>query len=615
MAEIKLPILVLGSSSVGKTSLIRRFQNQAFVPDATPETIGVKCTQHKETIQGTRITFSVWDTPGHPRFHSASSMHIPVAKLFIIIYDSTVCDSFTDVPKFIAMVRAQVRDGIIVLVGNKSDRKDRMVSLDDGRRLAEQNSLMFFAVSALTGENVEEMFYRLASIFLDHVLEVSTETREEKKYQRKIISDKEVVSMIINGKGTDECDFDTCRENTIYICAADSCGKMLCRVHSFQHIDTYKDHFVFAKVARVSIEKREEVVNFLRREEEKISELTSKIDEICRQTCEDITKKTREITNMLNERKKKIQNEIENLNRIGYISRNYSASFSIPKVQIDKILAEFNLVEIVELDPNSLLTKAFNLNDGTILLTKLKSLEEDAGKMMIQTYKASDLKNFPFAVMKYEVVNNEISKEIGSCIQTLKETECLIRKSDYFVNIYGWSTAPLFTSIVFEPVKYNLLEFIKRCRSKGMQLSIEKTLEVMRRLSIALITLKDIRIPYKVISPFNIVLTKTQEFKLLYPFNKDESELFLAPEARNMGEFNEEKAIVYSLGIVMAMIVGLIDMSGKNEKMSIEKIMKEVKMQSNSKQLIKEIAKMISINPKNRPELARVVYLSTTIKN
>ena len=51
---------------------------------------------------------------------------------------------------------------VIMLVGNKTDLKDRQaVSTSEGKKLAKEEGLLFEETSALTNENVEQMFMNL----------------------------------------------------------------------------------------------------------------------------------------------------------------------------------------------------------------------------------------------------------------------------------------------------------------------------------------------------------------------------------------------------------------------------------------------------------------------
>ena len=54
----------------------------------------------------------------------------------------------------------------MVLVGNNSHEDNyRQVTFDEGNLLAEKYGLQFFEVSALTGQNIDVLFYRITDEF------------------------------------------------------------------------------------------------------------------------------------------------------------------------------------------------------------------------------------------------------------------------------------------------------------------------------------------------------------------------------------------------------------------------------------------------------------------
>jgi len=77
----------------------------------------------------------------------------------ILVYDSTVLSSFSNVETWLNQIEKNADEDIMkILVANKMDLPDQEVSEDDGRRLAEKHNMEFYATSAKTGENVEAMF-------------------------------------------------------------------------------------------------------------------------------------------------------------------------------------------------------------------------------------------------------------------------------------------------------------------------------------------------------------------------------------------------------------------------------------------------------------------------
>ena len=60
------------------------------------------------------------------------------------------------------------KDILICLVGNKTDLKEnRVVSKEEGQKLAENNGLLFFETSALNGSNIKKLFEESTSLIVD----------------------------------------------------------------------------------------------------------------------------------------------------------------------------------------------------------------------------------------------------------------------------------------------------------------------------------------------------------------------------------------------------------------------------------------------------------------
>jgi Ras-related protein Rab-1A len=82
-------------------------------------------------------------------------------------YDVTVRDSFVHVKDWLVDVQKYARgDTSKLLVGNKSDRQDRVVATEEGVELGRELSMPFLETSARTSENVEAAFTRLAELLI-----------------------------------------------------------------------------------------------------------------------------------------------------------------------------------------------------------------------------------------------------------------------------------------------------------------------------------------------------------------------------------------------------------------------------------------------------------------
>jgi len=111
------------------------------------------------------MRLQLWDTAGQERFRSLTSNFFGRADGFVLTYDISNRPSFDHVIGWMRDIKTRAPpDCDIVLCGNKSDLdNDRVVTLDEGKQLADEYGVQFFETSALTGQNVERMFTALAT--------------------------------------------------------------------------------------------------------------------------------------------------------------------------------------------------------------------------------------------------------------------------------------------------------------------------------------------------------------------------------------------------------------------------------------------------------------------
>lgn len=162
-----LKLLLLGNSTVGKTSLMLRFCEQTFSLNFSP-TIGVDYKFKTVDMDGRRVKLQIWDTAGQERFKAITQRYYRMAAGILLVYDVTDRASFTNVQNWVESIEANTRpedNCQFVLVGNKIDcSAERMVSTEEGQALACEYSCDFFECSAATGDNVESAFLKLARL-------------------------------------------------------------------------------------------------------------------------------------------------------------------------------------------------------------------------------------------------------------------------------------------------------------------------------------------------------------------------------------------------------------------------------------------------------------------
>ncbi|KAG0492968.1 hypothetical protein HPP92_006039 [Vanilla planifolia] len=152
-------LVLIGDSGVGKSNLLSRFTRNEFNLESR-STIGVEFATRSLNVDGRIIKAQIWDTAGQERYRAITSAYYRGAVGALLVYDVTRRPTFENVERWLRELREHTDPNIVVmLVGNKSDLRHLVaVSTEDGKALAERESLFFMETSALESINVENAF-------------------------------------------------------------------------------------------------------------------------------------------------------------------------------------------------------------------------------------------------------------------------------------------------------------------------------------------------------------------------------------------------------------------------------------------------------------------------
>nr|XP_057933807.1 EF-hand calcium-binding domain-containing protein 4B isoform X2 [Doryrhamphus excisus] len=161
-------VVLVGNSSVGKTSLLRSFCEGHFHASTTA-TVGIDFSVKTLTLNNMQIAMQLWDTAGQERYRSITKQFFRKADGVVVMYDVTLEESFKAVRPWLANVKDAAGEGVqILLLGNKMDMDgDREVSFKEAEQLAQEKKVMFYEVSAYTSKNVTESLTHLARVLME----------------------------------------------------------------------------------------------------------------------------------------------------------------------------------------------------------------------------------------------------------------------------------------------------------------------------------------------------------------------------------------------------------------------------------------------------------------
>ena len=187
--ELLYKILLLGDSSVGKTCFLMRYTDNTY-QEIHMSTIGIDNKfKDVELEDGKKVKIQIWDTAGQDRFRSITRNYYKGANGIVLIFDVTNKKSYENVKNWVKQIKEEVSSRVtIILVANKiDDVNHRIVSKEEGEKIANECGLMFFECSAKTGENIEHAFNELVKKTVENYSKVGQggEKLKKKKNSKK----------------------------------------------------------------------------------------------------------------------------------------------------------------------------------------------------------------------------------------------------------------------------------------------------------------------------------------------------------------------------------------------------------------------------------------------
>lgn len=160
-------LILLGDSSVGKTSLIKKHVYKRTIPSEPTVTVDFDSVYTKSKVYPITHKMCIWDTAGQERFRSLISSYCRESSVAIVTFDTTDFSSLINVGYWIKFLQESTATSkitpYIVLVGTKADIKDKKILPGAISKVASENNILYFETSTELNIGITELF--------DHIID------------------------------------------------------------------------------------------------------------------------------------------------------------------------------------------------------------------------------------------------------------------------------------------------------------------------------------------------------------------------------------------------------------------------------------------------------------
>jgi Ras-related protein Rab-8A len=178
--DVLAKAIIVGDSSVGKSSLLYRYTEQDWNPHYIA-TIGVDFKVMTFERQRQIVKLQLWDTAGQDRFRTIVHTYYRGAHAVLLVFAVDDRQSFENLHEWMGDVQRFATAGVpVVLVGNKCDCRpeDVQVPDDEAEALAERMGAVYAKTSARMNVGVDEAFTTLLERCLEHKLKLVDKQRD-----------------------------------------------------------------------------------------------------------------------------------------------------------------------------------------------------------------------------------------------------------------------------------------------------------------------------------------------------------------------------------------------------------------------------------------------------
>lgn len=164
---ITLKVMIIGDTSVGKSSLVSMYINNMFEEEYQP-TIGMSFAEKKLQITKHMVLdFNIFDMSGLKNFARTRKSFYNNTDILFIMYDVSDPKSIENLSTWIGEAKhfLEGEDTNFFLIGNKIDLVEDFDELfDKSEEISEKFGMKHYMTSSKTGEGIDEIFMNMMSV-------------------------------------------------------------------------------------------------------------------------------------------------------------------------------------------------------------------------------------------------------------------------------------------------------------------------------------------------------------------------------------------------------------------------------------------------------------------
>ena len=154
-------IIIIGDSGTGKTSLLSQAISGKF-EDLHNLTIGVEFASKRYILDKSNLDVKllIWDTAGQEAYRAITKSYYKNISGAIIVFNLTNNKSFKNIQFWMDELKnsCDIKNIPCILVGNKSDLKDRTVTYKDAKNIAKKLGIEYYEISSKNNEQCCKIF-------------------------------------------------------------------------------------------------------------------------------------------------------------------------------------------------------------------------------------------------------------------------------------------------------------------------------------------------------------------------------------------------------------------------------------------------------------------------